>query len=135
MTAATVYRIIVPSCPADVLSPNARVHWSVKNRAAREFRALAKYAAMQDGRPATILGPVSVSVRVLWPARRRKSDADNALASVKAAVDGLTDAGVWQDDRQIVRMSIEQEKLDKVGRAQWPNGAVVFDIAGHSTSE
>ena len=130
-----IRRVIVPSCPADVLSPNARAHWSRKNRAAQDYRALAKYAALQDGPLDPLLGPLSVEVRVLWPARRRKADADNALASVKAAVDGLTDAGVWGDDRQIVRMSIEQEKLDKVGRAQWPNGAVVFDIAGHSTSE
>jgi Holliday junction resolvase RusA-like endonuclease len=65
---------------------------------------------------------------VLWPKHRRICDADNALASVKAACDGLTDAGVWQDDRQIVRMSIEQEKLDKQGRVVYPQGAVVFDI-------
>jgi Holliday junction resolvase RusA-like endonuclease len=128
VSTATIRRVIVPSCPADVLSPNARVHWSARNRAVREYRALAKYAAMQDGRPVTVLGPVDISVRVLWPARRRKSDADNALASCKAALDGLVDAGVIGDDRQVQRMSIEQEKLDKAGRVHWPQGAVIFDI-------
>jgi Holliday junction resolvase RusA-like endonuclease len=129
MTAVgVVRRVIVPSCPDERLSPNARVHRMERYRVARDYRALAKYAALQDGPVTPMMGPVSVTVRVLWPKRRKLNDADNALASCKAALDGLVDAGILGDDRQVRRMTIEQEKLDKAGNVQWPAGCVTFDF-------
>ncbi len=44
---------------------------------------------------------VDVTVRrdPLWAARRL--DDDNLIRGLKAQIDGLTDAGVWADDRQV----------------------------------
>jgi len=46
----------------------------------------------------------------------------------KAGLDGLTDAGVWWDDRSIERLTVTQSRLDKVGNATYPGGAIVVDI-------
>ena len=37
-------------------------------------------------------------------------DADNALASLKAAFDGFTDAGIWTDDRDVTFLPVRQAK-------------------------
>ena len=128
MTVGTIRRVIVPMCPPEELNPNSRVHWRPYRRASGALRTAAKYAALEHGGTDPIVGRVDVSIRVCWPKRRRVLDADNALASCKAALDGLTDAGVWQDDRQMRRVSVEQEKLDKAGNAMYPGGAIVVDI-------
>lgn len=128
MTAAAMTRIIVPMCPPEELNPNARVHWRPYRRASGALRTAAKYAALADGPIDLIAGRVDVSIRVCWPKRRRVLDADNALASCKAALDGLTDAGVWRDDRQMRRVTVEQERLDRAGNATYPGGCIVVEI-------
>lgn len=128
MSTATIRRVTVPMCPPEELNPNARVHWRPYRRASGALRTAAKYAALEHGRAEPITGRVDVLVRVCWPKRRRTLDADNALASCKAALDGLTDAGVWRDDRQMRRVSVEQERLDKAGNTAWPGGCIVVEI-------
>lgn len=51
--------------------------------------------------PAGVRVRVDVAVRRtrLWAARRM--DDDNLIRGLKASMDGLTDAGVWHDDRQV----------------------------------
>lgn len=48
MTAATVYRIVVPGVPDPELSPNARVHRMVKARKVRQWRETAGRAANDE---------------------------------------------------------------------------------------
>jgi Holliday junction resolvase RusA-like endonuclease len=44
----------------------------------------------------------TATITVHWFSRTRtRPDADNALASLKAAFDGLVDAGVLADDREV----------------------------------
>jgi Holliday junction resolvase RusA-like endonuclease len=43
--------------------------------------------------------PASAPKRVIWPAK--KPDVDKLL---RAAMDGMTDGGVWGDDAQVVRV-------------------------------
>ena len=40
---------------------------------------------------------------------KRRRDKDNLLASLKAAFDGLTDAGVWTDDSEATYLPVRIE--------------------------
>ena len=127
MTAATGTRIIIPMVPDATLNPNARVHWARRAKAIRDLRRAA-WAAAYDARGAFADQPLAVEVCICWPRGRKRLDADNASACIKAALDGLTDAGVWWDDRSIERLTVTQSRLDKVGNATHPGGAIVVDI-------
>ena len=87
---------ITLSWPDKRLSPNARVHWAtlseVKRAARAEGFALAREALGRD----TITGPLHVSL-TFHPPTRRKADLDNMLASMKACLDGISQA-VGVDD-------------------------------------
>jgi crossover junction endodeoxyribonuclease RusA len=87
--------------PAKTLSPNARVHWSVKSRA--------KAAAREEAHIQTIFAKAR---NLPWaglqydlacyPPIKRHRDEDNILASIKAHLDGIADAtGI--DDRYFRR--------------------------------
>lgn len=76
--------------PPAACSPNARVHWSKKSRAARAYRAachlLAKQAGMQPPK-----GEALLILEFVPPDKRRRDD-DNLLAMFKAGRDGIADA-------------------------------------------
>ena len=55
--------------------------------------------------------PLSVEIRVFPPDRRRR-DLDNVL---KAALDSLQHAGVFHDDSQIVRLTVERGQCVRDG--------------------
>lgn len=78
------------------ISANSRMHWA--NRAART-RTLRGYARLETKRQnlARSDRPVRVVAHIGYPTRR-KADPANASPTVKALIDGLTDAGVWPDD-------------------------------------
>jgi len=48
-----------------------------------------------------------VTARFFFKTRRRR-DRDNLLASLKAAFDGLADAGLVADDSGLIHMPVEQ---------------------------
>lgn len=85
--------------PPPALSPNARVHWAAKAKAARAYRAAAWITALAElgRRPAPRWPRATARITFAHRARRRR-DADNALASLKAAIDGLRDADIIEDD-------------------------------------
>lgn len=87
--------------PHKRLSPNARVHWGRKADATKSARRTAKYTAvalMADLRlDAPRLSSARVEYRFYFKTNARR-DPDNAIASMKASLDGLTDAGLWTDD-------------------------------------
>lgn len=88
-------RVTLPLPPA-CLSPNARAHWRTKHKAARAYRALACAMTPKKG-----LAERWMRAQVqltFYHAFRRERDADNALASMKAGIDGITDAGVVIND-------------------------------------
>ena len=70
-------------------------HWSWRARRARDWRLCAMSAARNAG-----VGPQPPSViEVELPfTRNGRRDPSNYLPAVKAAVDGLVDAGLWPDD-------------------------------------
>ncbi len=53
-----------------------------------------------------------------YHATRRYLDADNILASLKAAFDGLTDAGIWQDDSQCAYLPVWRGKDEDKPRVE-----------------
>ena len=75
------------------LSANQRLHWADKARRTRWVRAMAKSAALH-------LPKYSRAVVTSWVGypRAGRADPSNAAQLVKAAIDGLVDAGVFPDD-------------------------------------
>jgi len=86
--------------PPAALSPNARVHWTARQRATFKYRSdcgLLNRASMGRWRPAAPWTRARVTLLAYAPCQRRR-DADNLIASLKPAYDSLADAGLIQDD-------------------------------------
>jgi len=133
--AAGTIRVVLPLPPRE-LHPNSRVHWAVRQKATRAYRHTAYFAAWEEvrevalpprldhGRPAGVFGPMwetaEVQLTFYFPDRRRR-DADSALASMKAGIDGLAapvprgiGAGIIANDSGFsflpVRMEVDRER-------------------------
>lgn len=105
--------------PPQELRPNARVHWAKKARKVKEYRNRSKWVALHaigergdlafgdpDGEVVCPFPIEQPTVRVtMLNKTARKMDQDNLIASMKSAMDGLTDAGVWTDDREVTILS------------------------------
>ena len=105
--------VTIPTAPAKELMPNQQskqAHWSPRSRARKAFRNEAAWqAAMMlpaDWEP--MAGSVALGIHVHWP-KRRRPDLDAVVASCKAAIDGIADAGVIADDKQIKKLTATQE--------------------------
>ena len=86
--------------PGRGLSPNSRLHWRAKAAAVAQYRETCGWIAKEAVQ--TLHGPLQPPVRadvVFTLPDRRRRDPDNLQASLKAAWDGLQDAGLLQDDR------------------------------------
>ena len=82
------------------LSPNARVHWSVKARLVKAHRIRAKVFAMGIAGCKPMWAKASLHTEWRFPTARFW-DADNCIASLKSYIDGLADAGLVANDRVI----------------------------------
>ena len=82
----------------------------------RIFRsnALASIYQQLRSRPTALLTELDVHL-VLYPPTRAKRDLDNFQ---KALIDGLTHAGIWKDDSQVKRMTVEWGPVTKDGKAE-----------------
>ena len=93
---------IVLPLPPRGLSPNhpaaTRGSRMAKVRAVRAYRALARDRAREQGLASIPWAKAEAVARFYWPDRRRR-DIRNAESSLKAAYDGLVDAGWISDDR------------------------------------
>ena len=103
--------------PDRCLSPNARTHWATKARATKRLRSLARDAAsLAIGATGDALPFATARVRVVYRVRdRRRRDRDNMLAALKAAFDGIADAGVVVDDAALVYLPVEVEVVGRGG--------------------
>lgn len=90
--------------PSPRLSPNARVHWSMRCRATKRYR-MDCYLLALDQTPHDLRERIRASddlpIRIdFYPPDRRTRDDDNLIASFKSGRDGL--ALAWGiDDRHI----------------------------------
>jgi crossover junction endodeoxyribonuclease RusA len=89
--------IVLPWPPRE-LSPNARVHWARRAKAARAYREACYWLCKQAGIVAPKDGRIALDVRFYPPSRRRRDD-DNAIGSFKAGRDGIADALGVDDSR------------------------------------
>ena len=78
------------------LSSNQRLHWAKKARRTKAIRGLAAWEARKVA-PAEPIQQAHVLATIHYPTNRR-IDPANAYPSVKACLDGITDAGVFPDD-------------------------------------
>lgn len=95
MNGTHVYTLDLPY-EKPTLSMNDRLHWREKAKRTQHIRAtvhaLARKAKVPTGR-------ASVEVRLHYrPRDNRRRDADNLMPVLKAACDGLVDAGLVADD-------------------------------------
>jgi len=93
--------------PSPPLSPNWRGHWATKAKDVRLYRELANVMARQAlGRQdPPRWKAATVQATFFFPDRRRR-DKDNLLASLKAAFDGLADAGVVENDAGFTHLPV-----------------------------
>jgi Holliday junction resolvase RusA-like endonuclease len=108
---------VVLRWPDAALSPNGRVHYMTRHRAVTKYRSLARY--LGDGQK-RLKKPVCAVLPLVATKRRR--DLDNVLASLKSALDGLTDAGWWEDDHDITGFHIIPEVYCKL----WDSSSVLI---------
>ena len=82
--------------PPDLwLSANDRMHWAPKAKATAALRSMGTMTAYRE--KVRDLGPTHVAAFIGY-LRNGRADPSNAAPTVKALIDGMTDAGVWPDD-------------------------------------
>ncbi len=96
--------MIVLPWPDKRLSPNARQHWAVLAKVKKQARAdahiLATVALSLKDKRAIAAGDGKIPIEVrFYPPDNRHRDDDNAIASFKAARDGIADS-IGVDDRR-----------------------------------
>jgi Holliday junction resolvase RusA-like endonuclease len=85
--------------PDKALSPNARGHWRKSHKAKQAAKNQAAWTARAAGVTAwTAEGRIPVAITFRPPDNRRR-DMDNAIASMKAALDGIATALDADDNR------------------------------------
>lgn len=93
--------------PPRTLSPNGRSHWRTKASAVKKYRADAKLAAIHAMNEIGINPPQwdrATAEITVYKRTAHKGDSDNTTASLKAAFDGIADAGVIANDSGLVPM-------------------------------
>ena len=104
--------LITLDLPPGPLSPNARPHHRVKNKAKIEYREHARDEAMAACYAQNVKEPFREAIIGITYFHRsmRFADRDNILASLKAAWDGFTLAGLWLDDHEVIYLPVAREK-------------------------
>ena len=108
MGAAMTIEIDLPLPPREC-HPNARPHFMARARAVKRYRNLAGTVGYCSRPPAPLEGPTITARWRFGTAHRR--DPDNLLASLKAGIDGLVDAGVLANDHAVAYAPCEQRKV------------------------
>ena len=86
--------ILRPRWQRPPLTANQRMHWAEKAALTREVRGLVKLLARVQ-----VPALSKCEVTLYWsPPDRRRRDADNLVATLKACCDGIVDAGIVKDD-------------------------------------
>jgi crossover junction endodeoxyribonuclease RusA len=99
--------------PSRALSPNARTHWAMLARAKKAARREGYVSAIQTSAD-VIASPVSIQV-TFTPPNARRHDIDNLIASIKAHLDGISDA-IGIDDSRWIWAAPVIAKPEKPGR-------------------
>lgn len=85
------------------LSPNARLHWSQAARVKKAAKRAAFYLTVEAG--LKNIGAESLDARItFFPPDHRARDLDNTLASLKAAIDGVSQAVGIDDSKWVIAL-------------------------------
>lgn len=101
--------LVVLALPPKALSPNARVHWGALARAKRSYRMSAWALALEATacrRPNHARATVQCT---FYHRTARRRDGDNLLASLKAAFDGIAEAGIVANDSGMRHLPVIQQ--------------------------
>jgi len=87
----------------------------IKNVFRQEYKDASYWAAVTSlsrlsSTPTTLSGPVVLEVVIAYERGRKIPDWDNAVAMLKAAIDGVTLAGFMKNDKQVIGMFMKQIK-------------------------
>lgn len=116
----TALSFVIPR--KECISSNDRLHFQVARKRVASLRDIATQTAHLAG-ATRVRGVVDIIVTLSWPDRRRR-DAPNMWPTVKALIDGMTDAGVLEDDSDAhVRRTVFQAGPDRS-----PKGTVALHI-------
>lgn len=96
------------------MSSNQRLHWARRAERTGWVRQMFMIAARNAALPR--MEQVHVAAEIGYP-RAVKADPANAAPTVKAALDGLTDAGVWPDDDSEHVVAVTYLRSPKTGQA------------------
>lgn len=96
---------VVLPWPHKYLSPNARVHWAKRSKAAKAYRTECGWHVRAAGPKPKFApsGPITLDIEFVQPDQRGR-DLDNMLASIKAGIDGIADALGVNDRRFVFRI-------------------------------
>lgn len=86
--------MIVLSWPPRELHPNARPHFHAKAKAAKAYREAAYWLTIAAD--IVWLGKTAVKIQ-FYPPDKRKRDLDGMLSHIKAGLDGISDAMLFND--------------------------------------
>ena len=95
--------------PSKALTPNARCHYMAKAKATKAYRTQAALVALAAKPADHTPWKYATAAAVFYVKDRRRRDADNALASIKALFDGLRDAGIIEDDSGLTHAPLRFE--------------------------
>lgn len=130
-----VFVVTVDDFPYGQAGQNSRAHWSLKNEERQRNRAVAKLAAVSVINASARLAPIfpadellSLSVYGYSPMDdTHRHDCVNLAGMLKGYIDGLTDAGVWDDDSQVIDFRVRQTSGEAV-RRDFPVGLIEFVV-------
>jgi len=111
---ALTVSVTIPGTPGRSLSQNARLHWRIMRRDARQARGdacYATYGAINDAGvvPDKLTLPLTLDIVIAWEKGRKRMDQQNAVGILKATVDGVADA-LRIDDRHFIIGAVEQQR-------------------------
>lgn len=98
--------VITLSLPPRELSPNWRGHWARKAKAVKAYRAQAWATAMAAGKYQKPMWATATAQATFYHSSNRRRDTDNLLASLKAAFDGIAEAGIVANDSGITHLPV-----------------------------
>ena len=100
--------VTLPWPPKD-LSPNARIHWSRRSKAAKAYRRACHVLTLEAGiRGVDWAGDIHLWIDFYPPDRRHRDD-DNMVAAFKAGRDGMADAMGLDDKRFRIHPFVKSE--------------------------
>lgn len=109
-------RELILPWPHKDLSPNGRVHWARKAKAAKAARYQAGLAAISAGWQGVALPAGRVHLQIdFYPPTRRLPDDDNMLARFKPARDGIADV-LGIDDKRFQSHPCVHDEVRKGGQ-------------------